>query len=195
MFNVFYNKRKAFTLVEVLIVIGIIGIVSAITISIVKPEREKQITISQFKKYHSVISSAFNNYASDNDCAGNMADCEIFNNGASYSGAFSEKVWNAIKPYLKVMRDCGSTVSSGCIENYSSLMNVISMYGDSFNYGTKSILADGVALQIVDYPNNCTTDRSSTNSTPLHDVCGYFILDFNGKSLPNKLGRDVFFGT
>ena len=55
----YYKQQKGFTLAEVLITLGIIGVVAAMTMpSIVGRYKEKQHTI-QLQKFYSILSQAF----------------------------------------------------------------------------------------------------------------------------------------
>ena len=52
-------NKYAFTLAEVLITMGIIGIVAALTIPALIANYQKQVTVDRLKKSFSVISNAF----------------------------------------------------------------------------------------------------------------------------------------
>ena len=55
-----YNKRKrAFTLAEVLITLGIIGVVAALTIPTLISNYQKKVTVAKLKYAYSVLIGAF----------------------------------------------------------------------------------------------------------------------------------------
>ena len=56
--NLFCNKNFAFTLAEVLITLGIIGVVSAITLPTVVQNYQKQATVAKLKKAYTTINQA-----------------------------------------------------------------------------------------------------------------------------------------
>ncbi|MBP7211391.1 type II secretion system protein, partial [bacterium] len=54
------NTKKAFTLAEVLITLGIIGVVAALTIPTLMQRTQDREAISALKKFYSTLSSAYN---------------------------------------------------------------------------------------------------------------------------------------
>lgn len=56
--EIFMNKQKAFTLAEVLITLGIIGIVAALTVPVLIQKYRKNIVVTQLKKSFSELSQA-----------------------------------------------------------------------------------------------------------------------------------------
>ena len=76
-----HNKKKsAFTLAEVLITLGIIGIVAAMTLPALIQNYQKKQTVSQLKKAYSVISQALVSSQYDN---GDMTEWNLMNLGTT----------------------------------------------------------------------------------------------------------------
>ena len=71
----FMNKRFAFTLSEVLITLGIIGVVAAMTIPVLIGKYQKMVYYTQFRKGAAQLENALKLYALDKGCEGNMANC------------------------------------------------------------------------------------------------------------------------
>ena len=69
MFIKILNKNLAFTLAEVLITLGIIGIVAAMTIPTLIANYQKQQTVSKLKKFYSTINQAIKLSEVDNGFA------------------------------------------------------------------------------------------------------------------------------
>ena len=57
--HLFTLKRAAFTLAEVLITLGIIGVVAALTLPTVISNYKKQVTVPKLQKAYSTINNAF----------------------------------------------------------------------------------------------------------------------------------------
>lgn len=202
-FNI-YNlplTLKGFTLSEVLITLSIIGVVATMTIPILSNYFIESSTISSVKKVQSVLSQAVSKYAIDNNCVGNLADCGLFNNGSTETEAGHLAAWNALKPYLKLIKDCGTETNKGCFApnvNYIWLNKTNASYDylgnlDNMNQG-KGVLADGISIWIDDFADNCITDRTDGSRTsPLSTVCAQVIIDINGSKKPNQVGKDTFF--
>ena len=60
-------KHKAFTLAEVLITLGIIGVVASMTLPTLVGKYKKVQTISQLKKTYTVLNQAFRHSEADNE--------------------------------------------------------------------------------------------------------------------------------
>ena len=69
------KKRIAFTLAEVLITLGIIGVVSSIVMPIVITRIEKQKNLTVLKRAYSDLHQFVSAYDRDMDCAGNLTYC------------------------------------------------------------------------------------------------------------------------
>ena len=68
--------KKGFTLAEVLITLGIIGVVAAITMPTLIGNYKKQVYYTQFRKAATLIEQAFKMYEVDNGCVGNILACK-----------------------------------------------------------------------------------------------------------------------
>ncbi|MBQ8460138.1 type II secretion system protein [bacterium] len=71
------NKNTAFTLAEVLITLGIIGVVAAMTIPGLMNTYKKKQYYTQFMKARSVIENTLRMYANDNDCEITDGSCDF----------------------------------------------------------------------------------------------------------------------
>lgn len=102
-------NNKGFTLAEVLITLGIIGVVAALTMpSLITNYQKKQIVI-QLKKAYSTFSQALVLSQYEN---GNSSEWDVTEAGSSYEEnlAYFEKYW---KPYLKVLKVCKTMQECG----------------------------------------------------------------------------------
>lgn len=185
-------KKLAFTLAEVLITLGIIGIIAEILIPGLFFEFKKTQYVLGLKKTYSVITEAVKQYTIDNGCIGDLSQC------SELKGSADPLVkWNAIKPYLKLIQDCG--IENGCFPNleYRNLGNDLVL---PINYSTdplyaKGMLSDGTVIGF--YTNGATCQRwvySDTEGNIHNDPgdCFKIYLDVNGTKGPNQKGRDLF---
>lgn len=180
---VFKNSSQrnifAFTLAEVLIIIGIIGIVANLTIPTLLQGLQYKTYSTMLKKAYSTLESAIRSAVSDGGLDGTWAN----------SGTFAQSV----KPYLNILTDCGYNTGMNCFAKdvmYKELDNSDDFQFDNNPWDYKFRLADGTAYAI--HVNNATCTGVSGTTLALQNVCGYIVVDTNGDKPPNKDGLDAF---
>ena len=145
--KLFFQKKlyKAFTLAEVLITLGIIGLVAAMTIPIVISHFQEQAYLSGFKKAYTTLSQAYLQASQENGTADKWVN--------------DKDAYNFMKPYLNISKDCGT--QKGCFpdvayrgfsevtdwaapnfNNFSSHYNVRLLDGMSVSFNTNDIKVD-----------------------------------------------------
>ncbi len=133
-YNFFDNsfKRVAFTLAEVLITLGIIGVVAAITMPTVINKHRERKTVAKVKKFYSTINQALLMSIKDN---GYVDEWDIFEINEETGSIKNDKFASYFKPYLKILKDCGEE-NRGCIgTSYKRLNNQNQGgYGNDPNY-------------------------------------------------------------
>lgn len=93
--SVHLSKRIAFTLAEVLITLGIVGVVAAMTMPTLIADYQKQVTVNKLKKTYSVLSQAIKLSENDN---GSMKEW-VYRYG--YQDPNPSTFGTYIAPYLK----------------------------------------------------------------------------------------------
>lgn len=182
-FNMLKFKQKtAFTLAEVLITLGIIGVIAAITIPVLISNYRKKQLETQIKATYSTIQQAIQ-----------FADYE----GVSYStvkdgsdAAIKEWFDSLLGKHLKVEQLCINRNPTGCWHQVKTLAGA--NYGDSEGIGTNIIgftIAKGASVTIDAYNANDMTNTYGINTSESGLV---FFFDANGKTKPNVLGKDVY---
>lgn len=187
------NSRKAgFTLAEVLITLGIIGVIAAITMPTLIQKHNDRVTITKLKKFMSVMNSAITMVINENgpieswDLVASDYDEETGSSPESTAGkdAFIKKY---ILPYVKY--------SSYCMYGDSTCKKYdrYSLDGTRFSsWVNRIVLADGSVLTGA-YINYADCAGHVGKSKQLQNVCGQFFYDVNGGGHPpNKTGEDVF---
>lgn len=154
---------KGFTLAEVLITLGIIGIVAAMTLPALVGNYQKKVTTERIKKAYSEmlnvikLSEAFNGEIKD-------WDFHLSTNLKENTRLFNEKY---LLPYFKNLNYCDDGHSWKCGMPVS---------GDGLNY----IFNNGVGFSILVHPTNANRKISA-------------LIDVNGPQKPNVIGKDVFY--
>lgn len=172
--------KKAFTLAEVLITLGIIGVVAALTIpTLVNNYRKKQFETG-LKKEYSVLLQALDMYKQDNETPLKKEDTD------QSHGEFKNK----IKPYLKILVDCGDDQAgkyeAKCVQNgYYTQDKKYTYKTYSGNIANEDLFDDG---QIILNDGSHLLFENVGNSGAV-----FVSIDVNGyNKLPNKWGEDVF---
>lgn len=187
--------RKGFTLAEVLITLGIVGIVAAYTIPILISNSQKTAYVENLKKAYNGFNQALQQLSNDYGCVNDLVCTGLF-----ASGTTSLSLGTVLVKYFKVANDCGVTENKGCFPSatnlyYDGTSTTIDNYDHNL-YDTfptyRFITTDGMSFLIFNMGNNCGYNNSSGSLWYLKQICGEFYVDVNGLKGPNNLGRDTF---
>ena len=193
------SHEIAFTLAEVLITLGIIGVVAALTLPpLIKNINDKEYSTAR-KRVLSTIGEAVRRQAV-------VGELKYANNAEDY-------VENYLKTQLKIIKTCDnehlnecgietgenqifnligqkttmptkiSDLATGIATNGNSLKGK----GDEKSYGL--ILQNGYSINLF-YNPNC---MSNISGYAQDSVCVNAIYDINGLSKPNQVGQDIGF--
>lgn len=174
-------RCRAFTLAEILITLGIIGVVAAMTIPVILNNIQDAQFKSAWKKQYSAIEQVSKSFLQDNS--------NTFLGVSSYTTAFS--------PYWRTVKTCstnsgteGCWVTSGqnkylTISGGTTIAGIPDN-GPNTNLGgyPGMILADGTLVVYMSFWNAACNYKGNT--------CGWILFDVNGFTQPNTVGRDVF---
>ena len=160
------TNKKGFTLAEVLITIGNIGVIEAVTLPALNTNLIKNQLEVQTRKFYSQFTKAFDLYKAENQ--------------SNTITSMDFKVTPFVKKYFNVARQCKDAES--CFAKEYSLLNSKGMVSSSnfFIENNTYELADGAVFALEDYYNE-------SESYPL---TVYF--DINGKKGPNIIGYDMW---
>lgn len=181
------KKPVAFTLAEVLITLGIIGIVAALTLPNLIMQYQKDQTISQLKEVYTTLNNALDQAKVDYGTDVNTWYVPNDGNTATSSTYFAK---NYLLPYLKTVDICGTITSNECKHNVGYLSNLTTetksyytISGDSSKYSF--ILANGAVVCVYVY-------NIDEIGTTISNFRAWLFFDTNGKNSPNMLGKDTF---
>lgn len=169
------NTKTGFTLAEVLITLGIIGIVAAMTIpSLSNKTNEKELSAGR-KKAYATLSAFHAKLLSENEIPAETATIGI------------EDTLNLMAKYLSVSKICN--LSTEC---WSKKNEWFTAKGDPLNYDRSigAILSDGMLVIITNY----TTVPNKPNY-PFYNASNSYAIglyvDVNGHKKPNQWGKDI----
>ena len=180
-------KKCAFTLAEVLITLGIIGVVAAITLPILIQNYQKTVWVNQLKKSVSVLENGFK-LAMAEDEVDKLNNTMLWQSaGSNCTGGVTDSNCSAffdnLKKYIKITLD---TVPSNVTFTNLNDSNSLTWIG---NPDKAVSLAHGAQIYFI---HNITQTPGSGWGAPHANIANIFI-DVNGKQKPNKLGRDLFY--
>lgn len=160
-----FSVRKAFTLAEVLITLGIIGVVSALVLNPLVVNYQKKSTVVSLKKVYTELAQAVQLAKLE------YGDMEQWDYSLTGSQFFNKYLF----PFVTINSKIISTYNmiyrlSGELENNYVPLNYMAIY--TLTTGAQVILGEG-----------------SSSDTSKREIV---VVDINGLKNPNKLGRDVF---
>lgn len=186
-YNTHTNKKLhffAFTLAEVLITLGIIGVVAAITIPTLMNNTNNTEFKSKLKKEYSVLAQAYLLIATENGGS--------FKSAVSQCSALdSTCLKNLFKTKLIYIKECDGSIPNG--QCFTAQANIKRLNNSSanmwyINSSTSSIvMADGASILFQLDSSDCSTPLNESS-----DECGWITLDVNGLKSPNTWGKDIF---
>jgi len=137
------NKRAAFTLAEVLITLGIIGVVAAMTMPTLIQKHRKSVVETGLKKFYTTMNQAIQLSVNDN---GETKYWEFFTGSEAYTPEANKQFYNKyFKKYLKTLKtDIISLKGSTSIQEYFGIFFAdgsavaIGYGGHDWSYCTKA---------------------------------------------------------
>jgi len=178
-------KKYAFTLAEVLITLGIIGVVAALTMpSVINDIRDREI-LANFKKSYSVLSQATQLATRDNPTSG----------WTTTSGSLpaAQEIYEYYKPYLNIVQDCGcGTTAPGCWSKQPAK----ALNGNTYTYGHAGGIGSTYCAFRLNGGINVSLDTWTASTLGVNSAINnnvfFFYVDMNGDKPPNTLGLDIF---
>ena len=146
------RKNKAFTLAETLVVMGIIGVVAALTIPNLSSSTANKENVARVQKAYSTINEAFERVQAEYGNIQRWPNRDFGWNGNNATDFFA----NRMSEYLKVSKNCARNANQGCMASSVKFLNGTSTTTNGYYAVTdadtsayKMILADGTGLAIM----------------------------------------------
>ena len=164
------NNNLGFTLAEVLITLGIIGVVAALTFPTLIQRHQEKVLITQLKEAYSILSQATTMTYTD----------------VGYVFSYTDFL-----KYLKTNKVCEQTFDGCANKVRTNITKTLTRYfGGSDTLSSRytyANLANGTIIRMDNKTLDCI------NSLTLNESCGEISIDVNGENGPNALGQDVFY--
>ena len=207
----FLSSKYAFTLSEVLITLGIIGVVAAITMPVIISKIQDRQNIARWKKSYAVINAAFNAVKADgiDVCAThnryNPLQCSNGNpNTVLDSNYYNPEFVKAFISKLKVLDYCSGAGTSGLYTRICVAWKDTYVWGHGQGYDPLGAEPDdrlygGKPYRVgkLGYYNLATQMILLADGSVIYmgGLWGgpWIIVDVNGyKKGPNMVGKDLF---
>ncbi len=166
-FNFKRSKVLGFTLAEVLVTVGIIGVVAALTMPTLVQNHQRKVYVTQLRKVCTELEQSFVRYINDRNAV-NLREAGNLTTTDGIASFFNR--------YFNVVKECND---SFCFTDYKCLDG--DCYGGYFNTERSVNLSSGALIGF----NEAGVDNLFIN----------FLVDVNGEQGPNIAGRDIFFIT
>ena len=206
------DLQTGFTLSEVLITLGIIGIVAAMTLPALINKYQERVLVVSAKRSYAIVTNALMRWNADNDMTGDYLS--FF---SSY-GSDVERL-RVLTKYMNTVQFCTQDKVEPCggkyeIKQYKKLNDG---HGNTAQFDLinwwRAVLVDGTFITLqsevengscihkywsyeTDADGNYIPDDSSPNGYKGKETtsytCGVIVIDTNGLKSPNQVGRDVF---
>ncbi|MBO6088683.1 type II secretion system protein [bacterium] len=200
--------KKGFTLAEVLITLGVIGVVAAITIPNLVKNYQKKAWTTQLQKSYSMLEQSFQKMLAD-DGVSKLSDTQVWASKGTISCTFfggygsvsflddrCKDFLNNLKNYIKIIgvEKYGEDVYDLAKSAKTSFASPNSTNKDAISF----ILSDGTMFIFYtnNYPSSVDTETCNTIKSLGGNMCsraGYLYIDVNGRKGPNTFGRDIFY--
>lgn len=169
-------KKTAFTLMEVLIALTIVGVLAAMTIPKFFGNASMKANSTLLKSTYSQINDAIAHVMTDQGVR-NLAELDL------PGDSNSEKLSYFVNKYFSIAKDCGVNSSSCFGNSYRTYEGHNS--NSQFSYNGRGMmyyvkLSNGASVAI-------SIDFSGENSE-----YNIVMIDANGNSAPNAIGKDLF---
>ena len=166
----FMKKFFAFTLAEVLITLGVIGVVAALTIPTLISQHQKKVYVTQFEKAYNTITNAFRLMQAETG-SDNLDDNDFITALTVNSSSNEAEVTRLAKKYFNIAQDV-KYYSNGSVPVYNGLGGPET--NQPYGYLLKTV--DGADVYFMNSYSNI-----------------YVYIDVNGiNRAPNTGGRDYF---
>ena len=166
------SSTHAFTLAEVLVTLGIIGIVSAMTVPTLMQNHQRKTYVTQLHKVYNELNQAFQQFKNDNNAL------TLLEAGLSDQTAVN----NFLKTYFKTVTVC-DTLEEPCVYDakYKNL-NGVTLANNWWPNANCGVLGSGASVCIEAFHND------KVNGIKY----GHIFIDINGLKGPNIAGRDAY---
>ncbi len=183
-------RNYAFTLAEVLIVLGIIGIIAEMTIPELVMNYRKQVYATRAEKAYSMFEQGMKQYLADQGTE-MLGDTGLYDGVTNFSDPTRRQNADTVfRKYFHIVKSCvsGDTSCDTPLVTYLTKSGGWPSAINSIYYIFYT--TDGIKY-FVGLTPSCKPDNTKTGK--LKGSCGAVLFDVNGDASPNQSGRDFIY--
>ena len=180
------NMKKAFTLAEVLITLGVIGVVAAMTMPSLIANHQKKVCVNQLKKTYTTLYNAINMSKAQN---GDIQGWSFIETGNAKQS--TKNFVDYIAPNLNITKIHYDNYNSDCknityrnMDKTKTDCSKMPMFCDTCNVSNSN---DAVRIDLAD---GSMVNVLVKIESPYNNID--FFVDTNGYKGPNTWGKDLF---
>lgn len=195
---------RGFTLAEVLITLGIVGVVAAITMPVLVQKYREKVIITKCKKDYAIIMQTLQMAQADFGTPNDNSSLFLAGNGDA------NNLMKLFGKYISGAQVCLSTSNDKICKNRKHFIALKPWDDIRETYYSGIILPDGGTIYVYYSSEKCVPTEVSGNSldangqiiynedgtpkmwTDIRNSCGNIVFDINGLKPPNKYGYDAF---
>ncbi len=191
--------KKGFTLAEVLITLGVIGVVAALTMPSLISNYQKKMWVAQLQKSVSTLEQGFQKMLADDgvDSLGDTAVFALLNNQSACGSLFPQyckEFKSALTSYFKIAEFINQPEKTYRHKTLSTKRFLSAYIADN---DEAIVFNDGFILMQYGFSgkgSDCRADCNVIKANGGHycKTFGSFRIKVNGLREPNTWGRDVF---
>lgn len=173
-----FQKRKGFTLAEILIALIIIGVIVALAVPAAVENVNKRSLYSGLRSSYDLFNGA--------------TRMLLVQSKGNFTGYFknSDDMANKYCSVMDCVDTCAANTRNGqCFVSTFKSLSQSSIWTSGGN--TRIVLANGVTMYVELNNSNCSSAGVTYGGTS-NNLCGKLHVDTNGFRGPNTTGRDVF---
>lgn len=186
-----YNDKKGFTLAEVLITLGIVGVIAALTLPILISKYQKQVTVAGLQKSYSVLSNMIRQAEAKHGVISEWPEWSSSLPWYRKAGNSKYVLENYLAPEANGARVYGSNAQSGNF--YVRFMCDTTDNGADNDAQYKRMDGGSVITHLNEVIYSIMlADGSCIGFKPIDGDVSFVYVDINGAKKPNVVGKDFF---
>ena len=174
------KKRSGLTMSEVLFTLAIIGVIASLTLFGLVAKIGDTKNMAALKKFYTSINQVTMFVILDRSSPNYWGLDQ-------YSQDSSALAFSYYRPYFKVVRECSNT--TGCWQYPTKFLSGKVYLKRAQMYQYMFTLVDGMNVIMNVYPGDIVRSEFGVN---VEEDSVVFIIDVNGNTSPNQMGRDIF---